>query len=119
MARAGRDEDSSSGETATYLRDGSQYSPSTTEHPSSSGSESSTSMTEASSDSSRVLEVHPHLNRLGVEDWEESEDLKYVRAVRAKITPAVEENPLRSAMSQKLDRPQCSRRQETCLAGWI
>lgn len=67
----------------------------------------------------RVSEAHPCLNRLGVEDWEESEDLKYVRAVWAKIMPAVEENPSRSAMSRKLDRPQRSRRQETCLVSWI
>jgi len=54
-----------------------------------------------------------------VEDPAECADVKYVRAVRAKVTPAVEEHPARSALNQKLDRPQRSKRQETCLAGWI
>jgi hypothetical protein len=58
------------------------------------------------------------LNRLGAED-PESEDVRFIRAARAKVTPAVEENPARSSMNRKMERPKRSKRQETCLAGWI
>jgi hypothetical protein len=75
--------------------------------------------TEDPSGDSEPPETQPHLNRLDAEDPADGEDAKYIRAVRAKITPAVEENPSRSALNRKLDRPKRSKRQETCLAGWI
>ena len=76
-------------------------------------------MSNQSSDESIKSEMQPHVNRLNTEDSEDSEDLRYVRVARAKITPAVEEHPSCSAMNRKLSRPKRSKRQETCLAGWI
>ena len=118
-ARAGREQDwSSGGETVTY-RDGSQYSPSTSGDSLKSELESNTSTTGASSDESDDSEIRPHLNKMDTVDPGEGEDVKYIRAVRAKVTPAIEEHPAQSSLSQKLDRPMRSKRQETCLAGWI
>jgi len=60
----------------------------------SSGSESGTSAGDApSDDESDGSEVNPRLNRLDRGDPEEGDDIKYIRAVRAKVTPAVEEHP--------------------------
>ena len=121
-ARAGNGDLTSEEETESLLGDGSQYSPSSsTDESIHSGSESGSdsSMSDDPSDESIKSETQPQVNRLNVEDSEDSEDLRYVRAVRAKITPAVEEHPSRLAMNRKLDRPKRSKRQETCLAGWI
>jgi hypothetical protein len=118
-ARAGEGAWSSDDETATDFRDGSQYSPSTDGEPDSSASETDTATSGTSSAESMTSEGRPRLNRLDAKDAEESQDVKYVRAARAKVTPAVEENPARSSLNRKLVRPQRSKRQETCLAGWI
>ena len=52
------------------------------------------------------------------EALEDSKDMQYIRAVQAKVTPSVE-NPSRSRMNQKLDRPRRSERRGMRLAGWI
>jgi len=38
-------------------------------------------------------------------DPPESDNMKYVRVVRVKVVPAVEEHPARAAMNRKLERP--------------
>jgi len=67
--------------------------------------------TEALPDESRVSRERLRLNRLGAEGLEDSKDMQYTRAVRAKVTPSVE-NPSRSRMNQKLDRPRRSERRD-------
>jgi hypothetical protein len=119
-ARAGKEEDQSSEEDAdAHLEDGSQYSSSSTEESATSGSESSTPTTETSSDDSRMSRERPQVRRLNAEDHVEGEDMKYIRAVRAKVAPAIEEHPARASLNRKMDRPKRSKREETCLAGWI
>jgi hypothetical protein len=50
----------------------------------------------------------------------EVEDIVYLRAARAVAAKNVrEENPSRSAMRRKEERPKRSKRKESCLAAWI
>lgn len=119
-ARAGEggDEDLENG-MDTYLRDGSQYSSASSDESSPSESEPGISTSGATTDGTEGSQGHPvQMNRLEVEESDGSGSMKYVRAVRAKVTPAVE-NPARSSLNRKLDRPKRTKGQETCLAGWI
>ena len=106
------------GEEDTYHGDGSQYSSPTDDDSTSAVSDSGASASEMITDETKSSEGHPQLNRLEVEESDGNRDMKYIRAIRAKVTPAVE-NPARSALNRKLDRPKRSKGEETCLAGWI
>jgi hypothetical protein len=117
-ARAGKEEEQDPGlEMETYLGDGSQYS-SSADESTSSESDSRTSTSEEATDGTSASRGRPQLNRLEAKVSDGNEDVKYIRVVRAKVTPAVE-NPARSSMNRKLDRPKRSKGEETCLAGWI
>ena len=118
-ARAGEEELSSENESEASLRDGSQYSSSNDDESPSTESETETPTPGASADESESATEHPRMNALSTETQEETPDVRYVRAVRAKVTPAVEEHPARASVNRKLDRPNRSKLQETCLAGWM
>jgi hypothetical protein len=113
-------EDSPSGdEEDDELRDGSQYSSSMDDEYSSFEPESGTPTSGNSGDGSESSTERPQVGATTAEEPMESEDTKYVRAVRAKVAPAVEENPAQSSVNRKVDRPKHSKGQETCLAGWM
>jgi hypothetical protein len=59
------------------------------------------------------------LKRLEAKESDGDKDVTYIQAVRAKVTPAVEDNPARSSLNRKLDHPRRTRGEEICLAGWI
>ena len=62
------------------------------------------------------------LNRVLVDALSEEEgsgDVVYVRAIRAKVVAAQEENPSRSSLRKKIDRPTRTKAVEACLAAYI
>jgi hypothetical protein len=121
QVRAARAETSdwTSGDEEDELMDGSQYSSSTGDDHSLSESESDTPTSGNSDDGSELSTERPRVNAITAEEPVEDEDTKYVRAVRAKVAPAIEENLARASVNRKVDRPKRTKGQETCLAGWI
>ena len=121
-ARAEPGDYSSEDEYTSYDGDGSQYSASSEGESSSQGSETGESAADSPSAGSEegTPDDSGDSDPMRMEDQEDGDDLKYVRAVRAKATQDVgRENPSRASLNRKMERPRRTKRQETCLAGWI
>ena len=102
-AHAGTDDLLSGDEEDAELMDGSQYSSSTGGEYSSFNSDPGTPTSGYTDEGLELSAERPRVNVITAEEPVENGNTKYVRAVRAKVAPAVEESPARASINRKVD----------------